>query len=207
MTINKNNKLRTTNRNRLLNKPNNRMNRSSQSQDIKFCDVAANGLVITSTATLIGLQPIQNGTGPNERIGSAIEGDSLRLTYTFYAGTALIGSPNSTVRVILFYDNRQIDSTSPSATDVIFPTVPSANYNYYNLSRWTVLHDSKYAITGYDKSVITKKFNFKLKKIMRYSGLGLSSITQNGLYLMICSDNIVNPPTFDYFSRLYYKDS
>jgi len=150
--------------------------------------------------------PCQVGPSYNERIANKITVQRLEFNYIVRAGPALIGSSQAAVRVVLVKDTRQVDSVFPLATDVFSIALPNAQYNYFNLGRFKVLYDTIHVVDVYNPTVAAQRIlshNFPVK----YSSNALGSITMNGVYLLLLTDNTANAPTFDYSLRLYFTDS
>lgn len=178
---------------------------NSGNTDFKICETGLSTFSIVS-GTVYYMNPIQVGPSYNERVGNKVLNQMLSLRYAVKASTTLIGSTVAVVRVILLRDNRQIDSTAPTSAEVLSAALPNSSFNYLNLGRFSIIYDTYHTVDTYNpvKQVL---FERRLGFSSKYSSNALGSITMNGFYMLLLTDNSTNAPTFDYSSRVLFEDN
>lgn len=171
----------------------------------KLSDLLAS-YTISTTIISTPLHLISQGTSYNERIGLQIKTHSLAFNFIFRAGAALVGTSVANMRVIVFQDLQQIDSTYPSGLDVLSTASPVSTRNWFNTSRFRILRDFNVTLDVYHTQK-KLRLNIPINSVLKFSGSSSVNITRNGLYILFVSDNTANPPTLDFWSRLLYTDS
>jgi len=177
---------------------------STKKTETKLYDLQVSNTI--STAFVIyPLHAIFQGISYNERIGLSVNLEKLHQEFTFRAGSALIGSSTATVRMMIVCDTQQIDNLPPTGLEVLSTNDPRADYNWFNISRFKIIHNSMFTLDQYHPNKV-----FSLKKNLRiltkFSGVSGANITKNGIYIILLSDNSVNPPDVQFWSRTLYGD-
>lgn len=178
--------------------------RYNKRSELKIVDTA-NSATVSTAFVVIPLVEVQQGTALNERVGYSITPKDLDVRLKFDIGAALIGSPNSIVRILVVKDNQQIDSTSPAGLDVLSTADPVSQRNYFNQYRFSILKDTSFNMDQYHP-VLFKKMKLNIGTFIRYSGAGLTSVSKNGIYLIMISNNTANPPTVSWWNRIRFTD-
>ncbi len=160
------------------------------------------------------LQP--NIAGAVTHLSAIAQGDSettrdglqLRVFFMEFRFEALKDTvPTKTqIRLIIFRDNRQVESTIPSVLDVLLAAVPISQYSRVNPKRFTIfwskiitLRTNRIAMSR----TVTKKLNFPI----RYVGAGSGTQTLNGLYLLSESNALATEePNIRFTFRLRFTD-
>ncbi len=160
-----------------------------------------------SSAYLYDVLQISQGSGSvNNRVGLSVDPFRFQCICTFGATYALTGQNFNNIRVILFRDLQQKDSNIPVTTDVLSVSSVVAAYNFFNKKRFKIYYDRIHTINYYDPST-TLKLDVKLAGETRYSGISSATINKNGLYIIFLEDNSSNPATFNFWSRVHFKDA
>ena len=179
----------------------------------KFFDVSANALSVTSTATIVNLSNIAEGSDYNTRDGNSILMQSLQWRAT------IVGNQNSSgrqiVRIIVFRDNDQ-RGTDPALSDLLENTaggfvIQSPLLHYVN-RRFAVLSDKVYSIViNGDTAVrhIKKFIKFPPSTHVKYQGTtgADGSNWEGALYAAFVSTDATNAPNMDYYFRLRFTDN
>jgi len=166
----------------------------------KNSDVTQSSTIITSTATIVDLFSLSQGTGEGDIIG-----DKCRLKSWLYRVSI---TPNTTaglnyLRLILVLDH-QANGATPSAADILqAPTDYTSPLNDDNGQRFKVLFDKTYTVDTDANGAQVDKVYRRLRALVEMSG---SAIT-NGLFLLQLSDQAMNGPAVTWYSRVRYTDS
>jgi len=172
--------------------------------EIKIYDVSL-GLPV-STASIWSLSDISQGTSKFQRIGTSVSSKFLHVKVNLTASTALLGSTVSTVRMIIFFDNQQIQATAPLMTDIINPLSTVGQRNIFFLSRFSIRKDMLIKVDTYNPTV-DLSFNLRLGPTISYASSISTDIVKSGLYVILLSNNVVNPPNIVFTSRLGFSDA
>jgi hypothetical protein len=178
---------------------------SQKQTETKFVDTINNAYVTTSTGGVFPLNKIAQGIGYSERIGNDVRIKQLEcklyLAQIFTGGVIL-----SNTRIIIFQDLQQVDSSTPTVLDVIFPTTPTSLRNYPNRRRFKILSEMIVPLDVYKPHKVIN-FNLPVTCTTRFSTPLNLSLNKNGLYLLIISDGgIISAPVLDYSIRCKYTD-
>lgn len=177
--------------------------------EAKFYDQAIGGTYTNGDNTASWLSGITVGTASNQRNGQSVLAKSL-----FIRGNIVMNAAATTqvLRVLVVMD-KQRGGTTPTISDVL----ESSGVGWINspltmqqAGRFVVLSDRNYdmSINGNNRS-LQYKFFCKLKHHIRWdeSGNAIGDAEQGQLYLLAVSNDGVNPPTFDFHSRLRFIDN
>lgn len=186
-----------------LNKMQKQLKRLIPKPEIKDVDVARASTAITSTATITNIAPV---TFISASEGGAV-GDQFRAKSIF---VRLAIAPNATagvnfLRVIIIKD-RQPNGVAPTI-GTIFETGASTNYlspiNDTQTLRFKVIFDKTYTVdtdaNGAQVDKIYRRLNYKVE--------GQNAVpVSNGLFMVEISDQAVNGPAVQWYSRFKYID-
>jgi len=170
----------------------------------KLYDLYATAALSTAF-TIYPLSQFPQGTSYNERIGLSTNLHRLEINFIFRAGTALIGSTVTNVRVMIFTDLQQIDSSSPTGLELLSIASPLAAINWFNISRFKIHYDQNVTLDVYHTQ-LKKILNKNIGGTIKFSGSSGANITRNGLYILFIADNSINPPSVEMWSRTIFSD-
>lgn len=171
----------------------------------KYVDVTTNS-DISSTASIIPLSLMAQGTDQSSRNGISIKATSLTIKGAIKLAPA---STLSRFRVIIFIDN-ECNGAAPAASDLLTaPTNIDSPYGMAQAGRFTVLHDHRYTLTDVERSL--QEFNLykKLNHHVRYANGGATStaLERGNLFMFLMSDQTANIPNWVSYSRFRYYDN
>lgn len=178
--------------------------RTLVNSEMQKLDIGPTSASISSTPTVIHITAI-----PQDDSVSGRTGNSILLSYVFIRGfLAVNASATSTLmRVLLVQDTQQIGDTTPGYTDVLNSSSTVANMNLSTVGRFQILMDKNFWLdTGNFKTYKIQKY-FKINQHVRYNGTASTDIQKNGIYLMLCSSEPTNTPTFTYSVRIGWHDN
>jgi hypothetical protein len=171
---------------------------------IALTEADDNGIVSNITG------PAQ-GDGSNHRTGLKIRAKSLGVHFTCRHQQS-----DSILRLMIFMDRQQVDSTTPSVNDVL----DSQSYDEFldvfdQAGRFKVLLDKTFVNhsgaggTGTAQVPQYLKKYIKLDTTMMFSTTTSSSISRNGLYALVISDydSTGNAAQYEARFRLSFYDS
>lgn len=168
--------------------------------------------VDTSVATTIDnagsvthLTGVANGDTASTRTGSSIllKGLHMRFALISHASAA-----TTVIRILVIKDKQQVADTTPTVTgvlnsaDVVSHVVPDFT------ERFTILRDMTHTLDLVGSPI--KTFDFKLPLTgthVRYNGTATTDVQQNGIYLLLLSNQSTNVPTISSIHRLTFYDN
>jgi hypothetical protein len=159
----------------------------------------------STSGNVLYLSSIAQGASYNERVGTTVIPIRLNFKARLTLSVPLTGYNSTFVRIIIFQDRQQVDSTTPLASQVITPIEPEAARNWFYRNRFNVISDETHFMDVYHPTKWLDR-TFNVSGSMDYSSSGSTSICKNGLYALILQDNAVYPVGLDYWFRLYYSD-
>ena len=163
------------------------------------------GFVAPATAgDTIALSALAQGDQISERTGNSVLAKRLyiRIKIDKHATPT-----SSTLRYAVVRDSQQVGDTNPSYEQVFSPGggVLSA-LNSANLGRFTLLSEGL-VVVDTDNPTKVLVLNVPMSSHIRFNGSAYTDIQKNGLYLVVCSTEATNTPTFTYRSRLMFHDN
>jgi len=180
--------------------------------ELKYADAGAS-VGNTSSGHITNLFAIQNGTGPDERIGRSVSLHDMNVNYRIATnGNALY----SLVRVMIIYD-KQTNGALPAITDIVASTGTVTQFNANNRSRFMILYDRSHtgaassettaslAAFADNPTVVNKKISLKGKKT-EFDGTttNISDIEKGAIYLLVLANN--SSTLINYTTRIQYMD-
>jgi hypothetical protein len=184
----------------------------SRHEQLKHYDVYTPSLAITSSATILPLSGITQGTGITQRVGDAVEIKALIFNWNLYMQN---GDVFNATRIIVFQWLESTSVTTPSPNSILegLPTVQDF-YNWANSPRFRILYDGTFFQSGTSTNP-TPSGNVGMtgqliplnaaKKTLQFT----PGTTQQfgGLFVLFISDSTIAPfPTTTFNSRLLYND-
>jgi len=171
--------------------------------EFKFHDVAS-VTDVTSTAQVIDLCEIIQGTNNDER-----EGKSIRLKSFFLRGSARAHSSAtaSALRVMLVKDLRN-NGTVPAITDILQSESFVSPINLADdIGRWRVLMDRTYNMSVQGPTRVSLLKYIKLNHHVFYSGSSATSNNGGSIFLVLISNESTNGVNININTRLRYIDN
>ena len=173
----------------------------------KHIDTAVTFQDLSLTGQLLLLTDIDQGTGPNERVGDQITavGLNTKIRVNFEGG--------GLVRWAIFVWHIDASISPPSVTDIYnSPGDPTSTFNYARRKNYTILRGGIVNLnTGAPllEAAETNKlisFHKRMRRKIQYSGT-VSEI--NGQIYFVCYSSVVGPPAPDLriTSRVFYLDN
>lgn len=174
---------------------------------------SSTGQTISNAGTVSWLSGITTGTGFNNRTGMSVKAHSLSLK-----GTLEVNSSSTTptqVRIILFYNKGLNQGATPAITDILQSAGssgiagPITPYQLNNVGDFVVLMDRKYTVDSVQRSQVNVNFFRKLGHHIRWetSGDAIANTEYGHIFMLMISDQSVNLPTLQYYTRLRYIDN
>lgn len=162
--------------------------------------------MITTVGDVRTVSNISQGDALTQRDGEKVSPFFLTLRFQ-WRGQAL--GVNDIYRTIIFYDKRQVVSTTPAITAVLQELHPLAQYNTQNRGRFGIIYDQTF--TGVNDTLLRNSFvgiiNRKLNFPMQFAGATSTAVVKNGIFMINISNQGLNPPDFIFTLKLMYNDS
>lgn len=163
------------------------------------------GAAIDSAGSVTHLTAVAAGDTAATRTGSSIllKGLHMRFALITHASAA-----TTVVRILVVKDKQQVSDTTPAVTgilnsaDVLSHVVPDFT------ERFTILKDMTHILDLVGNPI--KTFDFKLNMTgthVRYNGTAGTDIQQNGVFVLLLSNQPTNTPTVSVQSRLTFYDN
>jgi len=165
--------------------------------------------VFNTTGGTAHLTNIDAGLGRDGRIGNRLSVTSIDLKGAFAVNTA--GLAAQTCRLFVICDKYQSDAAFPSvfgANGVLESASALSLYSLDQPDRFHVLYDQFVVLNKIDKSTATLNVKIPVPKSLVSSfatNLG-TTISRNGIYLMVVGDVGANAPTITFTSRISWTD-
>lgn len=173
--------------------------------EIHYNDVNAT-ISATTTYSLILLNGLALGDTSTTRTGQSIKMDRLDLRFYIMADVTSI---LNLVRVIVVYD-RQANAASMTSADLLVNTNPNSPYTFGSQNRFIPLYDENFALSFNGNGIVTTSLTLNANQHVTFNtgNAGtVADIITGSLYLLVASKDLANPPSFTYFSRLWFVDN
>jgi len=168
----------------------------------KSIDTTQVPTTITTTAAVTNVAAIAQGTGESQRVGDKV---TLRSWVWRMAVTPNATAGTNFLRMILIRD-KQGNGSAPAIADILqSATNFNSPLNNDSGQRLKVLFDRTYTVDTDATGAQTDKMYRKFKILAEYSAAGTIPIT-NSLYLVQISDQAVNGPSVEWYSRVRFTD-
>jgi len=160
--------------------------------------------------SLFALNSVAEGDTSANRSGFRIQAKSLelRLEVTMNATTT---AQNQFVRMVIFRDNQQQDSTLPTINLLMGAATSNSTdlRSWVNRKRFKIYSDKTIYVgntsEGRPAIVLTKLYK-RLNFEMKYSLATAASFNKNGLFCLLIGSETGNPPVIEFESRMTYSD-
>lgn len=163
-------------------------------------DTNVGQVTVANTAYIYPLNQMAQGDGQSQRTGNSILMSRIEELEHFYSPT----TNDVILREITFIDKQQVNATTPSVTDLLESSSPTALRSKLQPGRFQILTDK---LTAYDTVAHINRITRRTRKLHKhaiYNGTGSTNIQKNGVYkLIICSGVI----SYNHYYRLHYHDN
>jgi len=159
---------------------------------------------ILSTGGVVLMNGIAQGDSAVTRTGNSIFCRALNIK-----GIVTKNASNTTghlLRISVVIDNQNIADTTPNFSDIYTASGVFSHLNPDTVGRFTVLRSHIVRIDS-DDPLKPFEMNIPMKHHCRYNGTSASDIQRGAIFLVVCSSDGSNGPTFQYESRLSYHDN
>lgn len=160
----------------------------------------------TTTYSIILLNGLSLGDTATTRTGQSIKMDRLDLRFYIQADPTSI---LNLTRVIVVYD-RSSNGVAMTSANLLVNTNPNSPYTFSSQSRFIPLYDECFAMSYNGQGVITKSLTLTANQHVTYNvgnTGGIADIESGSVYMLVGSKDLANPPSFTYFSRLWFVDN
>lgn len=173
-------------------------------EEVKFFDYSQLNQNPGATAVIYPLTGVVQNDGYNNREGNRITSRSL----LFRLNAIKDNVPAATAMRAMIVQDKECAAATPNTADIL---ENAGNYlsplNHVGGKRFKVLHDCYITLTASNNMKTVQKF-IKLKDtVIRYQDQFGTTPRENNLFLILISDNAVNPPGCDFYSRLRFTDA
>lgn len=174
--------------------------------EFKNVDINSSATAVAGGNVLL-LNATTQGDGQTNREGSSFRMKSVDVRFLInYNGAAGFNA----TRVMLVLD-RQTNGIAPAVTDILATNTIDSPRNLDYRKRFKILSDKVYLVGANSQpqrySQVYKKLDVHTQ-CFASSNLGtVADISTHGLFLVFLSDQAVNGPTFNYYTRIRFVDN
>ena len=187
--------------------------------ELKFVDVTANNVAVTTTWQGVLINGIAQGADFNQRIGRKSQMKSILFNGNFFPTASTANAYQGIyMRTVIVYDTQPNSGTFPTGTDIFASNDPNSPLNLNNRDRFQVLIDVRKQLGSFQTDATPKlvagspsnAYWNKYKKCNKetvFSGTAatIGSISTGSLYLFFIGDfNGVS--MIDYYTRVRFTD-
>lgn len=157
---------------------------------------------------VVHLTAIAQGDNDGTRSGNSVLGQRLLINGNISINAA---ATNTNVRILVIRDKQQVGDGTPAITDVLDASYADylvAPLNNDTVGRFDILYDRRFDLhVDTEKATKLFKISRSVNKHVRYNGSAGTDIQKGGLYMIACSSEATNTPTYTYYSRFTYTDN
>lgn len=177
--------------------------------EIKYIDEAGTVIGVPSTGRITLLNQVDQGFEAVDRVGAAIY--MLKVHLKFFCNVGTGTQILQQTRVLIIQDRQQVDSTNPTFASIFEGGVSVVSLiNYKNKKRWRILYDKYISLAFPGHMSENHQITVPINDEAYYSGNVGTSISKNGIYLILVSDNSSGTPSdssnLRYNARLTFTD-
>ncbi len=180
------------------------VNRMQRATEPKLHENGPQDVVAVIAGITTHLTNLPQGISLLQRIGNRVQAIFFEFSYFIRKDTV---STNTHLRVILYRDSMQDESTTPITVDVVQTAEPLAFSQRAQPKRFIKLYSANHILrTNMIAEVITvkRKVNFEI----RWIGAAGGTIAKNGIFLLVLSNAAATEEPFMRFNwRLHFKDT
>ncbi len=168
--------------------------------EIKFTDFGTNAIV-TNTGTIFTLTMPAQGTSSNQRVGDRLH--ILKLDMQMYLTLA---TANSDVVRIIFFQEKGLASTTPTASSILQSVTPTSQLLYNARDLYHILYDELFGVCVNSSTsirVVRTGLKIPIKDIHFVSG---STTPFSGQIWALALTSSVSSITMAGSHRLYFED-
>jgi hypothetical protein len=177
--------------------------------ETKIAETISGSTAFSASGVIVPISQISQGTDYiNNRIGNSIKLQKIEVRGRVYKNAT---ATQSVMRVVMF---RDLDGygTTPLIGDVLQNvsgvSAPLTPFDFNNRQRFSILMDELLTLnsTGESSSVFQLDLTHEGHILYLGATAAAASDGKGSLYMLFISDEAVNTPTFNFYSRLYYTD-
>ncbi len=177
-----------------------RLNRNIEKKMITSTTLSTN---VDSTGIVVLETPVAQGDDFFERGGNKMTVTSFAVNGTLFAISAI----PETVRIIFFYDTRQVSDSTPAVGAVLRTSDPLSFMNETSIGRFRILYDRLFAFDASNDAGVAVRFERKLNLQQRYNGTASTDQEKNMIFMLAISTATANHPIFRHIAQLRFTDS
>jgi hypothetical protein len=169
-------------------------------------DVAVAQVNSTTTATFSLLNGLQVGDTVATRTGQSIKMDRMYLRYYINSNATSI---QNIIRFMIVLD-KQPNSAIFAIGDLLTATTPTAPLTFGSQNRFVVIYDQIYALSSNGQGCVCDSLTLPTNQhvIFNTGNAGtVADINSNSLYAVHFSDQLANPPTITFSTRVWFVDN
>lgn len=167
--------------------------------------VTASNTTVSNTGTVIHCTAIGQGDNITSRQGNSIFLRNILCRVTLEQNSS---ATSTFYRVILFQDTQQVGDASPTVSDVLNTVSTLSSLSLAQPGRFNILKNWFVETNnGQGTSKALEWYDGNIYSHVKYNGSASSDIQQNGLYLLLLSDQSTNTPTVTYNIKVGYHDN
>jgi len=167
--------------------------------------VTASNTTVSNTGTVIHCTAIAQGDNIGSRQGNSILLRNVLARITLEQNAS---ATSSFYRVMLVFDTQQVGDTAPGVSDILNSVSTLSSLNVAQPGRFSVLKNWFLETSnGQGTAKILEFYDGNIMTHVKYNGTANTDIQQNGLYLLLLSDQASNTPTVTYNIKIGYHDN
>lgn len=171
-----------------------------KSTEVKFLDISFAGTLVALN-TLVHLSAIAQNVTTSTRIGEQIISKYVKINWDCLITASQV---SSIVRMILFTFN---GPTTPTVLNVLESSSYLAAYQKNPPETYKVLYDEQVIVQQAGPQREVRSQSIQLNNMLTtFTGTAAANIGKNSVYLLILSDQIVNPTGLSYYVRYAFTD-
>lgn len=174
-----------------------------RAREVKVHDILFNVQDMKLAGTVIPLSDVAQGDTGLLRDGRSLSAFWLSVRWHVFRVTP---DADSSFRVIIMRDTRQIDNTAPTVAMILREPHPASQLDLLYRTRFHILYDFTSYVDNSSFKIRVGAYESKIKVKVDYSGPAAGNVTKNGLYMLIISSEDTDFPQFQFTSRLLYND-
>lgn len=173
--------------------------------EYKYADAGITTDTPTNAGNITYLSGIAQGDGNVNRDGTSVLMKSLYMRWQINMHASAV---NTVLRMIIFVDTENRGAL-PAVTDILQTADARAFMVRENGTRFNILHDKLYIFNINTNAVTIGKLYKKLFFHSKYTGSSAAVTAQleNGVFILLISDQATNTPTVVFNTRMRFIDN
>lgn len=176
--------------------------------ETKILDLNVSSTAFDSTGSLKPLSQVAQGTDYTQRVGDSIKVQHLELSYFLTINVAAV----TTVCRILIVRDLDGYGTIPTTAQILEtvggPNSTTTPRKYLNISRFSVIYDDMISLNSSGDNNTIQHISIPMEKHVKYLGTTAANASdgKGSFYFIAISNQAVNTPTYELYSRLLFTD-